>query len=398
MNFNRSTLIIALVAVLALAALFIGQDRMEQAPQAANSDQLVPSFEVDPFWPQPLPNQWLLGRTIGVAVDARDHIFIVHRDSPDMFMSQELGLDRGVASCCTAAPPILEFDPDGNLVNAWGGPVENGDYEWPASNHGIEVAANGDVWIGGNGSTDSHILVFTRDGDYIRTIGEPGNLPDSNSTTHFSRVAEIAIDAANNEAWIADGYGNRRVVLLDATTGEFLNFWGAYGNTPDDDADNAYIPGEPLPQQFRPPVHCAEPSADELIYVCDRGADRIQVFQRDGTFVKEGLVAPATLSGSTWDISFSHDPEQEFIYLADGSNMLVHVLDRESLEVLYTYGDGGRQPGLFFGTHSIVTDSAGNVYTTETYEGKRVQKFVYRGQVPLGEIRPGAPWPASEIH
>lgn len=398
MNISRSTLIIALVAVLAVAALFIGQSNMQQAPQAANSDQLVPNFEVDPFWPQPLPNQWLLGRTIGVAVDARDHIYIVHRDTPDMFMNQELGLDLGRASCCTAAPPIVEFDPDGNLVNAWGGPVESGEYEWPESNHGIEVAANGDVWIGGNGSTDSHILVFTREGDYIRTIGEPGNLPDSNSTTHFSRVAEIAIDASANEAYIADGYGNRRVVVLDADTGDFKSFWGAYGNQPDDEADNTYVPGEPLPQQFRPPVHCAEPSADGLLYVCDRGADRIQVFQRDGTFVKEGLVAPATLSGSTWDIAFSQDPEQEFIYLADGSNMLVHILARESLEVLYTFGDGGRQPGLFFGTHSIVTDSAGNIYTTETYEGKRIQKFLYRGMVALGDTRSGAPWPATEIN
>ncbi len=398
MNISRSTLIIALAAILALAALFIGQDRMERTPQAARSDQLVPHFEVDPFWPQPLPNQWLLGRTIGIAVDARDHIYVVHRDTPDMFMNQELGLDLGLASCCTAAPPILEFDPDGNLINAWGGPVENGEYVWPESNHGIEVAPNGDVWIGGNGSADSHILVFSREGDYIRTIGEPGNLPDSNSTAHFSRVAEIAIDASANEAYIADGYGNRRVVVLDAATGEFKNFWGAYGNQPDDEADNTYIPGEPLPQQFRPPVHCAEPSSDGLLYVCDRGADRIQVFRRDGTFVKEGLVAPATLSGSTWDIAFSRDPEQAFIYLADGSNMLVHVLDRESLEVLYTFGDGGRQPGLFFGTHSIVTDSAGNIYTTETYEGKRIQKFLHRGMIPLGDTRPGAPWPAAAIN
>ncbi len=384
--------------VVLLLVLYTGQRQLQNSSQAVSSDRMVPHFEVDPFWPQPLPNKWLLGRAIGVAVDERDHIFIVHRDSSDMFMTQELGLDLGRAECCTAAPPIVEFDPRGNLVNAWGGPSTNGEYIWPESNHGIEVAPNGDVWIGGNGATDSHILVFTRSGEYIRTIGEPGNGPDSNSTTHFSRVAEIAINATANEAYIADGYGNRRVVVLDLSTGAFKRYWGAYGNQPDDDADNEYTPGQPLPQQFRPPVHCAEPSKDGLIYVCDRGADRIQVFQADGTFVKEGLVAPQTLTGSTWDITFSRDTAQEFIYLADGSNMKVHVLDRQSLEVLYTFGDGGRQPGLFFGTHSIVSDSTGNVFTTETYEGKRVQKFIYRGMQPLSQARTGAPWPASALN
>lgn len=388
----------ASIALVLLVAFGVGQNYLQQNSNAANSDRAVPHFEVDPFWPQPLPNHWLLGRTIGVAVDARDHIYIVHRDTDNMFMSQELGLDLGRAECCTAAPPILEFDQAGNLINAWGGPVEGAAYEWPESNHGIEVAPNGDVWIGGNGSTDSHILVFTRDGSYVRTIGEPGNLPDSNATNHFSRVAEIAMDPNSNEMYIADGYGNRRVAVVDAATGAFKRYWGAYGNRPDDDADNTYTPGAPLPQQFRPPVHCAEPANDGLIYVCDRGADRIQVFRPDGTFVKEGLVAPATLSGSTWDIAFSRDSEQEFIYLADGSNMKVHILDRETLEVLYTFGDGGRQPGLFFGTHSIVTDSDGNLYTTETYEGKRVQKFIYRGLLPLRNASQGAPWPASAIN
>ena len=143
-------------------------------------------------------------------------------------------------------------------------------------------------------------------------------------------------------------------------------------------------------------MHCAEPSNDGLVYVCDRGADRIQVFRPDGTFVKEGQVMPQTLgSGSTWDISFSPDEDQEFIYLADGSNMQVHILERESLEHLYSFGDGGRMPGLFFGTHSIATDSDGNIYTTETYEGKRTQKFVFQGMTSLSQIRDGAPWPSS---
>tara|TARA_B100000085_G_C18514101_1_gene500943 strand:- start:388 stop:1326 length:939 start_codon:yes stop_codon:yes gene_type:complete len=312
-----------------------------------------------------------------------------------MFMSQELGLDLGRAECCTAAPPILEFDSAGNLISAWGGPGEG--YTWPESNHGIEVGADGNVWIGGNGSGDSHVLVFTRDGQFVREIGLPGEPIDSLSTESFGRVAEIAIDRSTNEAYFADGYGNKRVAVVDVATGAFKRFWGAYGNEPIDERV-VYDPDAPLPQQFVGPVHCAEPSNDGLIYVCDRGADRIQVFRPDGTFVKEGQVAPLTLAGTTWDISFSHDENQEFIYVADGANFKVHILDRESLEVLAEFGDGGRQPGLFFGTHSIVTDTEGNIYTTETYEGKRAQKFLFQGLRPLGEHRTGAPWPDSELH
>jgi hypothetical protein len=398
MSTIKKVLSLTLLAGL-LFALNAGQALLSTPVSAANNSQTVPSFEVDPFWPQPLPNKWILGRAIGVDVDERDHVFIVHRDSDDMFMSQELGLDLGNSQCCTAAPPILEFDAEGNLVSSWGGISQSGEYEWPASNHGIEIAANGNVWIGGNGSGDSHVLVFTRDGEYIRTVGEPGNGRDSNSTTHFARVAEIAIDRTGTEAYLADGYVNRRVAVVDVATGALKRYWGAYGNRPDDEADNSYVPGQTLPQQFKGPVHCAEPSNDDLIYVCDRGGDRIQVFRADGTFVKEAMIAPETLAmGSTWDIAFSQDDDQEFIYVADGSNMKVHILARDSLEVLYTFGEGGRQPGMFFSPHSIATDSDGNIYTTETYEGKRVQKFLYKGRVPLRSVREGVAWPASDIN
>jgi len=395
MSTIKTKLIFASLTLTLFTALYITQNLISQGATAASSDQMAPQFVVDPYWPQPLPNKWLLGRTIGIAVDERDHLYVVHRDQDNMFMNQELGLDLGRAECCTAAPPILEFDSAGNLVNAWGGPGEG--YTWPESNHGIEVAPDGNVWIGGNGSGDSHVLVFTRDGEFIREIGIPGEPVDSLSTTSFGRVAEIAIDADANEAYLADGYGNKRVAVVDVATGAFKRFWGAYGNTPADDRV-VYDPNEPLPQQFVGPVHCAEPSHDNLIYVCDRGADRIQVFRPDGTFVKEGQIAPLTLSGSTWDIAFSQDPDQEFLFVADGSNFKVHIVDRESLEVLAEFGDGGRQPGLFFGTHSIVTDSAGNIYTTETYEGKRIQKFINQGLKPLSAHRRGAPWPSEELH
>ena len=184
---------------------------------------------------------------------------------------------------------------------------------------------------------------------------------------------------------------------MDAVTGAFKRYWGAYGNRPSDDRVT-YTPGEPLPQQFVGPVHCAEPSNDGLIYVCDRGADRIQVFRPDGTFVKEAQIAAETVgAGATWDIAFSQDDQQEFIYVADGSNMKVHIVDRDSLEVLYVLGEGGRQSGLFYGTHSIVTDSDGNFYTTETYEGKRIQKFQYQGLRSLDQIQSGPAWPEGSL-
>ncbi|NKB33000.1 MAG: hypothetical protein GKR91_07885 [Pseudomonadales bacterium] len=395
MTRTRKTLLLSTIAIIAFTALNLGQNALQQSAQAVNNDRLAPQFVVDPYWPQPLPNKWIMGRTIGIAIDERDHLFVVHRDQDSMFMNQELGLDLGRAECCTAAPPILEFDAAGNLINAWGGPGDG--YTWPESNHGIEVAPDGNVWIGGNGSGDSHVLVFTRDGQFVREVGIPGEPVDSLSTTSYGRVAEIAFDPAANEMYFADGYGNKRVAVVDVATGAFKRFWGAYGNEPIDERV-VYDPSAPLPEQFVGPVHCAEPSNDGLIYVCDRGADRIQVFRPDGTYVKEGQVAPLTLAGSTWDISFSHDEDQEFIYVADGANFKVHILERDSLEVLAKFGDGGRQPGLFFGTHSIVTDSEGNVYTTETYEGKRAQKFLFQGLRPLSEHRTGAPWPASELH
>ena len=385
--------------VFALLVLGVGQSKLQKSSVAASTDIMAPHFLVDPYWPKPLPNMWAMGNTIGVEVDERDHVFIVHRNDASQFGGNtEIGLLGGVSECCTPAPPIIEFDPAGNVVNAWGGPVEGAEYTWPASNHGIAIEANGNIWIGGNGGGDSHVLVFTRNGEYIRTIGVPGEDRDSNSEIHFGRVAEIAMDFEANEVYFADGYRNRRVAVIDVTTGALKRYWGAYGNTPDDSADVTYTPGQPGPQQFRGPVHCAQPSNDGLVYVCDRGANRVQVFRKDGTFVREVVYNPATLNqGSTWDIAFSQDPDQEFIYLADGQNFKISVIRRESMEVLYTFGQGGRQPGTFYAPHSVATDSEGNLYTTETYEGSRVQKFVYQG-IRAVTVRENAPtWPADKL-
>jgi DNA-binding beta-propeller fold protein YncE len=389
-------IILGAALVGAVAALGVGQAVLQASAEMQGSQQVqAPMFEVDPLWPKPLPNNWVMGNVIGVGVDSRDHVFIVHRQQSVRDLPSESGAATSppVSECCAPAPPVLEFDPEGNLVRSWGG--EGAGYTWPESNHGITIDHNDNVWIGGNGAGDSHILKFTRDGRFIREMGRPGQPINSLDTTHFGRVAKVAIDPSANEAYVADGYGNRRVAVIDMETGRIKRFWGAYGNVPSDTALAPYNPDAPLINQFRTPVHCAEPSTDGLIYVCDRVNNRIQVFRKNGTFVKEQRVAPRTFGdGAVWDIAFSRDPQQRYLYLADGKNHKVYVMDRESLEILTTFGDGGRQPGAFFAVHSIATDSKGNIFTTETYEGRRIQRFVYKGLGPVTKKDQGIVWPA----
>ena len=375
----------------AIVALSYGQSTLGAA--IARQAVQVPTFEVDPFWPKPLPNHWILGSTIGVGVDSKDHIFIIHRGAATMNARTEVDTTKGRGSeCCASAPPILEFDQEGNLVNSWGGPGPG--YTWPESNHGITIDDKDNVWIGGNGTGDSHILKFTHDGKFLKEIGVPGRATNSNSPDAFGKVAKISFDIKANEAFIADGYGNKRVAVIDMTTGTIKRFWGAYGNKPDDASLGPYKFDAPLAQQFRNPVHCAEPSNDGFVYVCDRPNDRIQVFSKDGKFVKEKRVAIKTVGdGSVWDIAFSKDPAQKYIFLADGKNEKIYIMDRQSLEILTSFGDAGRQPGQFFAVHSIATDSKGNIFTTETYEGKRLQRFVYKGLKPVAKENQGVLWP-----
>jgi DNA-binding beta-propeller fold protein YncE len=393
---QKRTLLIGLGLVASITALACASEALDNLnAQNVGADGMAPMFEVDPFWPKPLPNHWILGNAVGVGVDSRDHVYIIHRGAMSLNERTEMGSGTNppTSECCTAAPPILEFDPDGNLMNAWGGEDGEG-YTWPASNHGITIDPNDNIWIGGNGDGDGHILKFSRDGQFLAQFGVPGVDLDSNTTEHFGRPAKISFNLTGDEAYVSDGYRNRRVAVLDATTGEVKRFWGAYGNTPSDENTGRYDPNAELIDQFRTPVHCAEPAEDGLVYVCDRPNDRLQVFQTDGTFVNEVRIAPATLGdGSTWDIAFSRDPAQTYMYLADGKNMKVYIMDRQSLEVLTSFGDGGRQPGLFFAVHSIATDSQGNIFTTETYEGKRVQRFVFKGIGPIPAANQGAPWP-----
>jgi len=379
----------------------------------ANADAVMaPRLEVDPMWPKPLPNHWIMGPVIGVDVDDEDNVWIVHRgaslDAKEIYPTW----DPPASECCLPAPPVLVFNPDGELIRHWGGPGEG--YDWPGSNHGIDVDHKGNVWIGGNGRKrpgeavlahdesrmgegrvhDSMILKFTQTGELLMQLGKPFEGAGSHDLKNFKLPAKTLVDPKTNELYVADGYGNRRVIVLDADTGEYKRHWGAYGNEPDDTQLPPYQPGEPAPKQFRTPVHAVTLSDDGLLYVCDRTNDRIQVFKTDGTFVKEAWVAPETLGdGSTFDTALSRDPEQKFLYVADGANQKVHVLDRESLEVLTTFGDGGRQPGQFYAVHSIATDSKGNVYTTETYHGRRLQRFVFRGLEPVKAKNQGTVWP-----
>jgi len=403
----KRNILIAVTFVFVLGALGGTRVLLQQTVEAQGDTVSAPRFEVDPFWPKPLPNHWILGSAIGVWVDERDHVWMIHRSS-DSLAEQERAGELEEAQCCSGAPPVLEFDAEGNLVSSWGGPGEG--YEWPQSNHGISVDHLGNVWIGGNGGGDSHILKFTRTGEFLAQYGMagahrgPGDegaddyIPtyegDSSDMQNFGRVAKVVVDPMENEAYVADGYLNKRVAVLDADTGEMKRFWGAYGNTPDDTNLGPYDPDAAPAQQFRNPVHCADVSADGLIYVCDRANDRIQVFQRDGTFVKEGFIAKTTLaSGSVWDVAFSRDEDQRYLFVVDGMNQQVHVVLRDTLEELTSFGDGGRQPGQFYGLHSVATDSAGNLYTTETWEGKRIQKFVYRGMAEVPRAPQGTIWP-----
>jgi DNA-binding beta-propeller fold protein YncE len=403
----------AFVATILVLGLCLAMVERRAAVQAAGV--MAPMFEVDPLWPKPLPNHWLMGMTIGVSVDAQDNIWIIHRQGSLEKGELHATTNPPIAMCCAAAPPVLEFDQDGNLLRHWGGPG-NG-YDWPDSNHGITIDYKGNVWIGGNGRgpsagpgpggapdesaasatrsyNDNMVLKFTQDGKFLMQIGKPNSSKGSNDVENLRLPAKTFIDKQENEVYVADGYGNHRVIVYDADTGKYKRHWGAYGHKPDDTDMGNYNPDAPPPQQFRNPVHCAELSVDRLLYVCDRVNDRIQVFHPDGTFIKEAFVAKRTLgSGSAWDIAFSKDPQQKYIYLVDGENDRVHILLRDTLEVLTTFGEGGRQPGEFYGPHSIATDSKGNIYVTETYRGQRVQKFVYKGLGPVTKDDQGVLWP-----
>jgi len=433
---RRPTLLLQAAACAAFGALAAvsaspqGASKAPATPKAAAASKpsaaQAPRFEVAMLWPKPMPNHWIEGSSVGVAVDAQDHVFVLNIG--DAFNARtEIGAAATppTGECCSPAPSVLEFDQSGELVGHWGGPGSG--YSWPQTPSGIAIDKLGNVWIAGSGPNDMQLLKFSHDGKFLMAAGKavapppmqapapaaapagrggrggrggragpPPTPPNNASTESFGGATRISFDASANEAYVADGSRNRRIAVIDMNTGAIKRFWGAYGKTPSDAATPAYSPDAPASQQFGTAVMCAELSSDGLVYVCDRANDRIQLFKKDGSFVKEQTVMPKTLrEGSVWDIAFSRDAAQRFLYVADGMNNQVHVFDRQSLALVASFGEGGRVPGEFFALHSIATDSKGNIYTTETYEGKRVQKFTYKGLGPVSTAGRAVLWPTS---
>ena len=362
---------------------------------AAAYQPAAPTYQVDPLWPKPLPNNWLLGSVTGVAVDSRDRIWVVHRGYDSMTARTEIGAattPKTASACCVPAPPVLQFDTAGNLTGHWGGPGEG--YDWPVSPGGITVDAKGSVWItaagppeipgsgnarpGGAATSttqgrataattpqrpvDAHVIKFSPTGQFLLQIGKAGAPGDDASTTGLHRPAGIAVDPAGSEVYVADGFVNRRVAVFDAATGAYKRHWGGSG-------DN-----------LLKTVSCVEIAKDGTVYVCDRGNNRVQAFDKSGRPLKQGIVAKDTRgTGSVWDLALSTDPQQRYLFVADGHDQKIFILRRDTLEVVGSFGDGGRYPGTFYSVGSVAVDSRGNVYTGETLEGKRVQKFVPKG-------------------
>ena len=340
----------------------------------------IPKFEPDPPWPKPLPNNWMLGQVSGTSVDSHDHIWVLHR--PRTMEEHDRYGETGKGDCCAPAPAVIEFDQSGNVVQAWGGPSKSGaaqGYEWPDNEHGIFVDSKDNVWITGNGDKDAQILKFTKSGKFLLQIGHHGKSGGSNDTENLGRPAGVAVYA--NEVFVADGYGNRRVIVFDADTGAYKRHWGAYGKKPDDSAPRTRVYEGPGSPQFNL-VHGIRISNDGLVYVGDRVNNRIQVFRLDGTFVKENYIERKTsgAEGTAFDIAFSPDKQQQFFYVPDGSNKKVDIVNRETLEILGFFGgQGGHGVGDFFHIHSAMTDSKGNIYIGEVNNGRRVLRWNYKG-------------------
>lgn len=361
--------------------------------QSSSTVKRVPIFEVDPSWPK-LPNNWVVGHVASVAVDRRDHVWMLHRPNT-------IPEDRR----SHGAPPVLEFDASGTFVNAWGGPGSG--YDWPDSEHGIAVDYKDRVWIGGSAPiapslrklNDDMLLKFDNKGKFLLQIGGRDVSRGNADTKTVHQSADVFVWPRTNEAFVADGYGNRRIIVLDAETGAFKRMWSAFGSAPADpppagagggpscsnpgsgrgpaptlDTDG---PGSP---QFGSPVHAVKVSNDGLVYVADRPNRRVQVFTPDGKYVTQTFINRSGPSAhSAAGLAFSPDAQQQFLYVADYGNSHIAVLDRKSLQLLYQFGQCSDKPGDFRGLHHLAIDSKGNLYTGEVAPGARAQRFVFKG-------------------
>jgi NHL repeat len=437
---TSTRVIVVIAAVSVTAGAFLAEQRLratgplQNAKSAKTESIMVPQFQYDKTWPkEPLPAQWKLGQVVGVHVDTRDNVWIIQRPGTLKNSEKEAtdlatyGAPAGrggagpggaaggaggrtgaagatgnisaasgpLAACCKPAPPVIAFDQEGTVILSWGGPGQG--FEWPTpaprspdsglgsgpfGEHAVFSDFNDNVWIGADGPGDGQILKFTRFGKFELQIGHTGGVSKgSNDLENLNGAQQIAVHPTTNEVFVADGLKNHRVVVFEGTTGKYLRHWGAYGNKPDDEAASVKYDPNVRSKQFGE-VHGIALSRDGLVYVCDRTNDRVQVFRSDGTFVKEGLVAPATLGGSAYEIAFSSDPDQRYAYVVDGMNEKVWILMRDSLETIGSFGYGGHYGGAFDAAHSIATDSKGNIYVGETWESKRVQRFLYKGLAP----------------
>ena len=382
------TLLASCVAVALAAVAVTVMDTDAASAPAPKAAREAPRFEVDPTWPK-LPPRYVFGQVSSVSIDDQGHAWVLQRPSSVRADQKD-----------KAAPPVIEFDEQGNFVQAWGGPGQG--FDWPEVEHGIYVDPKGSVWIGGNGPTDHHLVKFTKQGRFLMQLGKKGASKGNADTANVKGAADTFVHTPTNELFVADGYGNRRVIVFDADTGAFKRMWGAFGNRPVDEvpeppkvAEDRRIPAKELtdsnkgPEQFITPVHATRVSKDNFVYVSDRGGKRIQVFSLDGKYVTQRFIdryceVPHCGNGQTVaSTAFSHDPEQRFLYVASRSPARVWVLDRKTLEPLDSFGRPGVMPGEFYVMHHMNVDSKGNLYVTEVQDGKRVQKFEFKGIAPL---------------
>jgi DNA-binding beta-propeller fold protein YncE len=345
---------------------------------AAQSAVEYPVFEVDTAWPPKLPNNWVLGQTPGVAVDRNDHIWVLHRPRtvPE-------------AQRANAAPPLIEFDADGKFLRAWGGPGTG--FDWPDSEHGVYVDHKDNIWVGGSSPTstsltkrsDDILLKFSKEGKFLLQIGGPDKSKGNADTSSVNKPADAFVYRKTNELFVADGYGNRRILVLNPDTGAFKRMWGGFGDKPIDAAAGGRgsfdVEGEG-PRQFGGPVHAVKVSNDDRVYVADRQNRRIQVFSLDGKYITQTFVnrsGPA--NGSVAGLAFSPDAAQRFLYLADYGNSHIIVMDRQSLNILYQFGIRSTEPGDFQGPHHLAATSKGDLVVAEVSPGNRIQRFRFKG-------------------
>jgi DNA-binding beta-propeller fold protein YncE len=376
---------IAILSVVIVAMIAGGQRALEEtaSAQAAADMTQIPKFRAEGSWPK-LPSKWIMAIVSSTWIDEQDHLWVLQR--PNTLSAEEKP---------KAAPPVLEFDAQGNFIQAWGG--SGAGYDWPETEHGIYIDPKGFVWIGGNGN-DDQILKFTKSGKFVMQIGKGGQKKTNADTKNLWEPADVFVYAKTNELFVADGYGNKRIIVFDADTGAFKRMWGAFGAVPLDDPP---APAGPSQQpmgpdgapQFVPPVHAVKVSTDGLVYVADRGGRRVQVFTIAGKFVNQVFIgrechAPDCGNGQTAaGIAFSPDPEQRYLYIANRSQAQIMIFNRKTLEFLDSFGSWGSGTGQFGTLHHLSVDSKGNLYTAEVTplkpENRRVQKFTFTGSVPM---------------